>query len=99
MQVKKTYEETVQSKVQEIDQRMQSLTDEIDKAGAEATQQYEREMADLRRRRQDLNERFISLKNAGDDAWEDMKAGLESAVDEMGRALQRATGRFEKAPS
>ncbi len=96
MQAKKTYEETIQSNLQAIDERMKSLAAEIDKAGADASQQVEDEMADLRRRRQELNSRFQSLKSAGDDAWTDMKSGLDSALDVMDRTLKRASSRFDK---
>jgi hypothetical protein len=35
------------------------------------------------------------LKEAGDDAWEDLKAGIDSAWDSLSGAIKSAASRFK----
>ena len=39
--------------------------------------------------------KLAELKDAGDDAWEDLKAGLDGAWNTLGNALKSATARFK----
>ena len=39
--------------------------------------------------------KLAELKDAGDEAWEDLKAGIESAWDSLGSALKSAYSRFK----
>lgn len=96
MNVQKTYETDVKNQLQQIDSRIQKLAGKIDEIGSDASKQYEAEMADLRRRRQSLNQRIESMKQASGDAWQEVKAGLDDAMSEMDQALERAADHFNK---
>jgi Flp pilus assembly pilin Flp len=39
--------------------------------------------------------KLTELKDAGDDAWEDLKAGIDSTWDSLGNALKSAASRFK----
>lgn len=41
-----------------------------------------------------VSKKLGEIKDAGDDAWEDLKAGMDSARDSLGSALKSATSRF-----
>jgi len=49
----------------------------------------------LQERERIAKEKLGELKAAGDDAWEDLKAGIASAWDSVGDALKSAKKRFE----
>jgi hypothetical protein len=40
--------------------------------------------------------KLASLRNAGEGAWEDLKAGVDMAKDAIGEALESARSRFNK---
>ena len=40
------------------------------------------------------HQKLDELKAAGDDAWEDLKAGMDSAKDSLGKAVDKAISRF-----
>jgi hypothetical protein len=39
--------------------------------------------------------KLAELRKAGDDAWEDLKMGIESAKNSLGTALKSAFSRFK----
>jgi hypothetical protein len=38
--------------------------------------------------------KLTELKNAGEDAWEDLKTGIDNAWNSLGNALESAASRF-----
>jgi len=50
----------------------------------------------LRSKQEAAQEKLRELKNAGEDAWEDLKAGTELACDSLGEAVKSATSRFNQ---
>jgi multidrug resistance efflux pump len=63
-------------------------------AKAEARDEIEGRLAELRRTRDAATARLEELKAAGDDAWEDLKSGAELAWSALGDALDSARKRF-----
>jgi hypothetical protein len=49
----------------------------------------------LKRKREKAGDKLAELKSASDEAWEDLKKGLESATDALGSALKSATAHFK----
>jgi uncharacterized protein YegP (UPF0339 family) len=52
-------------------------------------------MSELSRQKAILKEKLDSVKSSSAAAWEDTKAGAESAWDSVKRTYERAKGRFE----
>ena len=52
------------------------------------------EIDELRRQRDDAEGRMKELQKAGDEAWDDMKAGFDEAWDSVSRAFKSARSRF-----
>jgi hypothetical protein len=52
-------------------------------------------MADLDKKREAAHLRLEKLKNSSQEAWVDMKLGIDSAMDDLENAYQRAASHFK----
>lgn len=95
MKTKDAYAKKVQAQLDEWDADIKKFKAKADGAGANAQLELQKQIESLSRKRNDAKDKFAELKAAGDDAWEDMKDGLESAKDSLGGALEAATSRFK----
>ena len=50
----------------------------------------------LRVRQDEARARLESLRNAGEGAWQDLKAGVELAWEAIGEAIESAKSRIKK---
>jgi uncharacterized protein YukE len=54
------------------------------------------EIEELSRKKVEIGEKVRELQAAGNEAYEDLKKGLDSAMEEMDRAYDQAMSRFRK---
>jgi len=89
------YVQKLKAKMDEWNAEIDRIEAKADQADAESKIEYEKQLEDLRAKRRDLEEKIAKLQQAGDDAWEDLKAGIDSAWDALGNALKSAASRFK----
>jgi hypothetical protein len=94
MSEKQAYEKKLQAKLDEWSAEIDKLKAKADSAGADLQLDYNRRIEDLLSMQKAANERLVALRDASDDAWQDLKVGMESAVDSLGNALRSARTRF-----
>ena len=82
--------------------RMDQWNAEIEKLQAKASEaeadakiQYEKQIAELRKQRDEAEAKIKEIGDASDDAWQEMKKGLDSAWDSMSSAFEKAMARFK----
>jgi len=95
MNSKDAYAKKVQAQLDEWDADIKKLKAKADQAGANTQLELQKQIETLSRKRNDAKDRLAELKAAGDDAWEDLKDGLESAKNSLGGALDAAVSRFK----
>lgn len=64
-------------------------------ARAEAKLSYLEEVDRLDRLREDAETKLSKLREAGDEAWEDLKEGTGQAMDALGKKIDEAKSRFK----
>ncbi|MFZ7110071.1 MAG: coiled coil domain-containing protein [Desulfatiglandales bacterium] len=89
------YVKKLKAKMDEWNAEIDKIEAQADQAEAEAKIEYYRQVEDLRAKRRDVEDKMAELQKAGDGAWEDLKAGIESAWDSLGNALKSAASRFK----
>ena len=94
MSMKEAYEQKVQAQLDEWSAEIDKLKAKADSAEADAQLEYYKRIEELRSMQETAANKLTGLKDAGDDAWEDLKAGIESAWDSLGNALKSAASRF-----
>ena len=76
--------------------KMDVLKAKAEKAKGEAKIKYYEETEDLRTKQKLAKQKLQDLRESGDDAWEELKAGGDKALDDLRDALNRAASRFKK---
>ena len=95
MNKKEVYEKKLQNQLDEWGLKIDELEIKAKKTEAEVQQKYEEEIDHLRSKQTEAYEKLSELKQSGDDAWEDLKAGVDSASEAFGTALKSAVSRFQ----
>ena len=95
MSMKEAYEQKLQAQLDEWSAEIDKLKAKADSAEADAQLVYYKKIEELRSMQETAANKLIELKDAGDDAWEDLKAGIGSAWDSLGNALKSAASRFK----
>lgn len=94
MGMKEAYERKLQAQLDEWTAEIDKLKAKADKAEADTQLEYYKQIEELRVKQETAKEKLGELKEAGENAWEDLKAGINSAWDSLGNALKTAADRF-----
>jgi hypothetical protein len=89
------YQRKMEAELREWQGRLDILKAKADKAGAEARLEYLERIEALRAKQQEVQQKLGQLQAAGEDAWDDIKAGLETAWSDFRQALDSASRRFK----
>ncbi|MDY6823548.1 MAG: hypothetical protein SWH68_07090 [Thermodesulfobacteriota bacterium] len=89
------YVQKLKAKMDEWNAEIDKIEVKADQAEAEAKIEYEKQLADLRAKRKDVEEKIAELQQAGDGAWGDLKVGMDSALDSLRNAVKSAASRFK----
>lgn len=94
MSTKQAYQQKLQAQLDEWSAEIGKLQAKGDQVSADARIEYDRQVQELRTMQAEARRKMGELKNAGDDAWQDLKAGIEHAWNDLGRATKSAAARF-----
>lgn len=94
MSMKDAYEQKIEAQLAEWDAEIKKLRAKAEQAEADAKIQYQKQVEDIRSMQRSAQAKLEELKEAGDNAWEDLKAGMENARDSLAKAIRDATSRF-----
>ena len=89
------YRKKREAQIRELTARLDLWEAKLRKAAAEGEIRYREELEDLRSKLEVARLRLSLLRDAGEDAWREIRAGLDDAVDDLRRAVQRAASKFE----
>jgi hypothetical protein len=92
---RKAYEEKLDAQLDEWSAELSLLKAKADKAKADAKIEYFKTIEALQLKQNEAKAKLRQLKSAGDDAWEDLKAGAEKAWAEVKTAYHDASSRFK----
>lgn len=82
-------------RLKELDAQIEGLLPKADKATAEAKSEYKERLGALRTKRETARATLEELEAASEEAWEDLKAGVDVALGELKNAVASAVSRFE----
>ncbi|KQC04490.1 MAG: hypothetical protein APR53_10620 [Methanoculleus sp. SDB] len=90
MTARTAYEEKIQAQFEEFTAEIEKLKDKARTAKEQAQVDYADQIRDLEALRDDLEKQFETFRASGDEAWDEVRQGLDKAAGELGRALDRA---------
>lgn len=91
---KDAYEQKLEAMLEEWQANIDKLRAQAKEASADAQLQYQKQIDDLRERREALEVKLKDIQNAQSAAWADIKAGADKAWDDMTKAMQDAWKRM-----
>jgi len=92
---RKAYEEKFDEQLKEWNAEIILLNAKADKARAEARIEYYKMIEALQGKQDKAKIKLHELRNAGDDAWEDIRAGAENVWSDVKTAFQSAAAMFK----
>jgi predicted nucleic acid-binding Zn-ribbon protein len=84
----------MKAKLDEWNAEIAKLEAKSKSAEADVQARYKEQMDALKHQRQQVEQNLEKIRTAGNNAWEDLKAGLDLAADALGEALRSAQSRF-----
>lgn len=95
MSMKDAYAQKLQAQLDQWNAEIAKLKAKADSTQADAKIEYYEEIDRLRKEQLEAQEKLNELRQAGETAWEDLKAGVENAWDSLENALKKAASRFQ----
>jgi len=95
MSLKKAYEEKLEAQLKEWNAEIDKLKAKAAKAKADAQITYHEKIAKIKEKKEVVQKKMTELGNAGEDAWEDLRAGVEKAWKNFEDAVKSAMNQFK----
>jgi len=95
MSMKEAYQKKLQAQLDEWNTEIDKLKAKAEKAEADSQLEYYKLIEEFRSKQQAAQQKLDELKGAGEGAWEDLTAGVESAYDSLANAIKSAASRFK----
>jgi len=93
---RKVYVDRVEAQLKEWGTEIDILKAKAEKAKAEAKITYLKQIEELRSKQESVKQKVHQLKGSGEEAWEDVKKGVDNAFADLRQALKQAASRFKK---
>ncbi len=85
----------VKARIDEWNAEIDRLEARAKQAEADARIDYHDEIQELKNHRDEARKKLRKFEQAGEGAWEDLKAGVEMAYEAMNQAVHSARKRFK----
>ena len=95
MEKKEEYQGKMEAQLSEWGAEIDKLKAWADKTAADARQGYYDEIEDLRAKQASMQAKLQELKTSGDDAWGDLKEGLDHSWNQVRDSFNKAAARFK----
>lgn len=96
MEDRKSYLQKLAQQLQEWDQEMNELKLKADSAKAGAKAEFQKQLEELRLKKEAAQGKFEQLQKAGDEAWDELKEGLEKSWTELKGSFRSAVSKFKQ---
>ncbi|MBT8078610.1 MAG: coiled coil domain-containing protein [Gammaproteobacteria bacterium] len=94
MNDKKAYEQKMEARLEEWAAEIDKLKARAKKSDAEAKIEINNQIDEAKEMQQKVEDRLDELRSTSDDAWSDIKQGLDAASASLGASLRSAVSRF-----
>lgn len=95
MNKKEAYEQKIQAQLDEWDSKILELKVQAVKTTADVQININNQIRELRSKKETLNEKLNELKEASEDSWEDLKAGIEEGVEILMTTIDSIISRYK----
>lgn len=99
METKDSYLQKMKEKFDDLNYKWNvernKLEAKTQQAKAEVKEKFEEKLKTLQDRREQMRQKLDQIDNAGEEAWRDIKEGVESAWQSLNEAIKKARSHFD----
>jgi uncharacterized coiled-coil DUF342 family protein len=95
MKNKEAYIQKLHAKIDEWNADIDKLKAKADQVEADSKIEYQKQMQALKSKRDEIEKKVSEISRSGENAWEDLKTGVDLAWEAMSEAIKSATSRFK----
>ena len=92
---KEEYQRTLAAQMRELDVKIDELKAKAGRASDAVKAEFARDMEALDRQKAVLAQKMEAVKSSSASAWNDVKAGANSAMDSVKQTYEKAKARFQ----
>ena len=89
------YRDRAEAKLRELDRQIDALKERLSRSTEKQRRDLDPQLAELERRREFAHQKLEKLETSSQEAWVDMKAGIDAAMDDLEAACKRADSHFK----
>jgi len=94
MPVRDAYEERVQARIDSLYESMEHHEAHLESTESTSMDSHLEALRQLKQKRHHLDGLLKELKSAGEHGWQHLREGIDSTIDEMKHAVERARARL-----
>jgi F0F1-type ATP synthase membrane subunit b/b' len=91
-----TFREQTETRLAEYKKAIDQLQAKAEMLGGDAKAKAEQQLTALRHKRDEVSEKLKGLSSSSGNAWEELKSGIDSAMEDLGNAYKKAAAEFSK---
>jgi len=99
METKDSYLKKMKEKFDDLNYKWNiernKLEAKTQQAKVEAKEKFEEKLKTLQDRREQMRQKLDQIDNAGEEAWRDIKKGVDSAWQSLNEAIKKARSHFD----
>jgi nucleotide-binding universal stress UspA family protein len=95
LEKKKAYQEKIEAQLKDWEPKIDALKTKADKVKTDAQLTYKEQIEILRQKQEAARQKLRELKDSGEDAWGEVKVGVDKAIEDIKEAFSRAKAKFK----
>jgi ElaB/YqjD/DUF883 family membrane-anchored ribosome-binding protein len=96
MSIKEAYKQKMNAELELAQAKLVEFKAEVKNSAADVRVKYNEHLDELQKMVDTTKEKLKGLDTAGEDAWENLKEGIEGAWSSLGTALKDTADKFKK---
>ncbi len=91
------FREQAETKLAEYKKDIDQLQAKAEELGGDAKAKVKQQLTALRQKHDEVTEKLQELSSSSGDAWEQIKSGINAAMEDLGNAYKKAVAEFGKS--
>jgi len=91
------FREQTEARLAEYEQEIDQLQAKAEKLEGDAKAKGEQQLTALRQKRDAVSKKLKELSSSSGNAWEQIKSGIDAAMEDLGNAYKKAAAEFSKS--
>ena len=91
------FRKQMEIKLNEYGEKIDQLQAKTEKLGEDGKTKAQEQLTALRQKRDEVSDKLKDLSSSSGNAWEQLKSGVDAAMEDLGNAYKKAAAEFSKS--